>query len=244
MSDADPPIDPISPGSPPQQERFPRPSLKDPCYVNAMIHFYRGELGRSMVWRQRLDQTTQWAIASTTTIITVAFSFRDIPHIIFFFNIAIVAMMLWIEARRYRFYDAFRGRVRMLESHFLVPMVSQSDRLLDGEWRRLVCQDLVLPSFKISALESVARRLRRNYIFVFAIILVAWKLKVVMHASPAIDSFQTFYEAFAVAGLPAWLNLGIFLGTLILSIWMSVFIAGRTSGEISEFTSNRSLWRS
>ena len=59
--------------------------LHDPCYVNAMSHFYRGELGRIMVWRQRLDITTTWAITSTTTIITVAFSFRDIPHIIFFF---------------------------------------------------------------------------------------------------------------------------------------------------------------
>ena len=32
--------------------------LHDPCYVNAMSHFYRGELGRIMVWRQRLDITT------------------------------------------------------------------------------------------------------------------------------------------------------------------------------------------
>ena len=131
---------------------MPIPSLKDSCYVTAMIHFYRGELGRIMVWRQRLDVTTTWAITSTTSIITVAFSFQNIPHIVFFFNLAFVWMLLWIEARRYRFYDAFRGRVRMLESHFLVPMISQSQNLLDGEWRRLVCEDLILPSFKISAL--------------------------------------------------------------------------------------------
>ncbi len=222
---------------------LPLPSLKDPSYVNAMIHFYRGELGRIMVWRQRLDQTTQWAIASTTTIVTVAFSFRDLPHIIFFFNLAIVAMMLWIEARRYRFYDAFRGRVRMLESHFLVPMISQSDKLLDGEWRRLVCEDLIMPTFKISALESVARRLRRNYVFIFAIIMLAWSLKIVMHADPVIDSASTLYSAFAVAALPAWLNIFIFIGTILFVGWMIVFISSRSSGEISEFGGNGSLWR-
>ena len=91
----------------------------DQGYVTAMSHFYRGEIGRMMVWRQRLDTTTTWAITSTGTIFTVAFSFETVPHLIFFFNLAIVAIMLWIEARRYRFYDAFRARVRMLEAHFL-----------------------------------------------------------------------------------------------------------------------------
>ena len=39
-------------------------SIYDPGYVNAMSHFYRGEMGRIMVWRQRLDVTTNWAITS------------------------------------------------------------------------------------------------------------------------------------------------------------------------------------
>ena len=47
-------------------------SIYDPGYVNAMSHFYRGELGRIMVWRQRLDITTNWAITSSTAIITIA----------------------------------------------------------------------------------------------------------------------------------------------------------------------------
>lgn len=96
--------------------------MRDQNYVTAMSHFYRGELGRIMIWGQRLDATTTWAI-TTSTIFTVAFTLREVPHLIFFFNLAIVAVMLWIEARRYRFYDAFRARVRMLEAHFLVPIL-------------------------------------------------------------------------------------------------------------------------
>jgi uncharacterized membrane protein len=221
---------------------MPAPSLKDACYVNAMIHFYRGELARIMVWRQRLDVTTTWAITSTTTIITVAFTFKDLPHIIFFFNLAIVWIMLWIEARRYRFYDAFRGRVRMLESHFLVPMVSQSDRLLDGEWRRLVCEDLVLPSFKISRLEAVGQRLKRNYVFIFAVIMVAWTLKIFMHADPAVTSPASFYHAFAVQQLPAWFNAAVYVGTILIVCGIIAYVAPRTSEEVSEFGSNSSLW--
>ncbi len=162
-----------------------------------MSHFYRGELGRSMVWRQRLDVTTNWAITSSTAIITIAFSTRDVPHIIFFFNLAIVAVLLWIESRRYRFYDAFRARVRMLEAHFLVPMVMENRELLQGEWKKLVCEDLILPSFKITKLEAIGRRMKRNYIFIFILILVAWFTKIFLHASAPITDVVSFYHALA-----------------------------------------------
>lgn len=222
---------------------MPSPSLKDPCYVNAMVHFYRGELGRIMIWRQRLDQTTTWAITSSTTIITAALSFPEIPHIVFFFNLALVWMMLWIEARRYRFYDAFRGRVRMLESHFLVPMVSQSPRLLDGEWRRLVCEDLVLPSFKITVLEALGRRLKRNYMFIFAIILLAWTTKVFIHVKTPIRTPVDFYHALAVYGLPSWLTCIVYLGTIVTVVGLVVWVSRKSSDEINEFGNNSSLWR-
>ena len=232
------------PENPIPAPEVPRASLKDPCYVNAMSHFYRGELARIMIWRQRLDVTTTWAITSTTTIIGVAFSFKDIPHIIFFFNLALVWIMLWIEARRYRFYDAFRGRVRMLESHFLVPMVSQNPRLLDGEWRRLVCEDLIMPSFKITRLEAIGRRMKRNYAFIFAIIMVAWTMKIFIHTQDPIHSFGDFYHALAVRELPAWLASIVFFGTIVAITGLTVFVARTTSEEVSEFGSgNSSLWR-
>src|SRR5688500_16629453 len=105
--------EPTSAPANPEPQKTPQRFEK--AYVTAMSHFYRGEMGRIMAWRARLDPTTNWAITATSTIFTVAFSIEKVPHIIFFFNIAIVWIMLWIEARRYRFYDAFRARVRMLE---------------------------------------------------------------------------------------------------------------------------------
>lgn len=224
--------------------RTSREELSDPCYVNAMSHFYRGELGRIMVWRQRLDITTTWAITSTTTIITVAFSFRDIPHIIFFFNLAIVWMMLWIEARRYRFYDAFRGRVRMIEAHFLVAMVSQNPIPLEGEWKRLVCEDLVLPSFKISRLEALGRRMKRNYVFIIAFILVAWMTKLFMHATPPVESWSSFYAALGVGGLPGWLVGAVLALTIVSSVGLTWYVSVNSEGEVTDLRgSHREQWR-
>jgi uncharacterized membrane protein len=153
-------------------------------------------------------------------------------------------MLLWIEARRYRFYDAFRGRVRMVESHFLVPMISQSSNLLVGEWRRLVCEDLILPSFKISKLEAVGRRLKRNYAFIFAIIIVAWILKIFVHAQEPIDSIGAFYRALAVQSLPSWIACVIFFGTILTVIVLVIYVSRISSEEVGEFSGTRStLWR-
>jgi len=218
-------------------------SIYDPGYVNAMSHFYRGEMGRIMVWRQRLDVTTNWAITSTTAIITIAFSTREVPHIIFFFNLAIVWVLLWIEARRYRFYDAFRARVRMLEAHFLVPMVMENREMLHGEWKKLVCEDLILPCFKISKLEAIGRRLKRNYVFIFILILMAWIIKIFLHASEPINDLVSFYQALRIGHVPSWFVALIVASTFVSVISITIYVSKKSSGEISEFGTHRSLWR-
>jgi uncharacterized membrane protein len=229
----------------PKEERtvsFQR-SIYDPGYVNAMSHFYRGELGRIMVWRQRLDMTTNWAITSSTAIITIAFSTRGVPHIIFFFNLAIVAVLLWIESRRYRFYDAFRARVRMLEAHFLVPMVMENRELLQGEWKKLVSEDLILPCFKITKLEAIGRRMKRNYMFIFILILIAWLTKIFLHATEPITDVVSFYHALRIGHIPSWFVALIFVSTFVSVISITIYVSKRSSGEISEFGTHRSLWR-
>ncbi len=230
---------------PSEESNEPKGPLFDSGYVTTMSHFYRGELGRIMAWRSRLDVTTTWAVTTTSSIVTVAFTFPQLPHVIFFFNLGIVWMMLWIEARRYRFYDAFRARVRMLEAHFLVPSVMQSGSLLQGDWRKLVCEDLLLPSFKISTLEAVGRRLKRNYMFIFVIILLAWIIKVILHAPAAhpVTGIPSFFQAMAIQHVPAWFIAIVFVSTYVIVIGLTIFVSRKTTGEISEFGAHRSMWR-
>jgi uncharacterized membrane protein len=219
------------------------PDKMDPSYVTAMSHFYRGEIGRIMQWRARLDNTTNWAITSTSTIFTVAFSVRDVPHIIFLFNLAIVTIMLWIEARRYRFYDAFRARVRMLEAHFLVPIVMHDAKILQGDWRRLLSEDLLIPSFKISAFEAVGRRLKRNYVFIFVVILSAWVTKVFLHSGQPIEGWKSFYAALAVGdSIPAWIVAFVFFATFAAVISITIFISLRSSSEFADM-GPRNRWK-
>ena len=221
----------------------PQPAA-DGHYVTAMSHFYRGEVGRIMAWRARLDNTTNWAITTTSTIFTVAFSIERVPHIIFLFNIAVVAIMLWIEARRYRFYDVFRARVRMLEAHFLVPVVMQKAPALEGDWRKLISEDLLMPSFKISKFEALGRRLKRNYVFIFIIILVAWITKIFLHAEPRITDWPSFYRALSVGtSIPSLLVAVFLFSTLAAVLGISYYAAVRLPSEFTDFGPRQRNWK-
>ena len=177
---------------------------KDYCTV--MCHFYRGEIGRIMLWRQRLDVTTNWAIAATTAVLTYALSHTETTHLIFAFANIIVLFLLMVESRRYRYYDAFRARVRMLEAHFLMPVVHLQPPQEDTNWRMQLAEDLALPSFKISRMDAVYRRFGRNYVWLFLIVGAAWGVKVWAHCPGSQASLGGFLQA-AQAGqpLPAWL---------------------------------------
>jgi uncharacterized membrane protein len=133
--------------------------------------------------------------------------------------------------------------VRMLEAHFLVPMVMENRQMLQGEWKKLVCEDLILPSFKISKLEAIGRRLKRNYVFIFILIMVAWVTKIFLHASEPITGGRAFYHALRVGHVPSWLVAGTFIGTFAFVIGITIYVGKKSSGEITEFGAHRSLWR-
>jgi uncharacterized membrane protein len=132
----------------------------------------------------------------------------------------------------------------MLEAHFLVPIVMQNTAMLQGQWQKLVCEDLLLPSFKISRFEAIGRRLKRNYAFIFIIILVAWLTKIFLHADPAITSLHSFYVAMHIGtSIPSWFVASLFVVTVLLVAGIVVYISKHSSGEIGEFGAHRSLWR-
>lgn len=101
-----------------------------------------------------------------------------------------------------------------------------------------------MPSFKIGKLEAVGRRLKRNYVFIFAIIMVAWTMKVLIHAQEPIHSIGQFYRALAVQEMPAWMAAIIYFGTIIAITGLTFFVARTSSEEVGEFgVGQGSLWR-
>ncbi len=234
--------------APDSSQPTPHP-INEQHYYSTMVHFYRGEIGRIMVWRQRLDATTNWAIISASAILTFALSHPEITHVVFMIANAMVFLLLIIEGRRYRYYDAFRARVRMLEAHFLVPVVMRRQETSTIDWRELLAEDLLLPSFKIGFRESISRRLRRNYVWIFSILLGAWVLKVYLHGGPAhgpLASWKDFWpcveETQPFHPILFWLSLIGFYGLLIFLIFYSQKERYAT-GELTPPPPSRPQWR-
>lgn len=174
-------------------------------YFTVLSHFYRGELGRIMEWRRRLDITTNWAIMAATAMITFGFGAAENFSLPFLFADYLVLLLLVIEARRYRIYDAFRSRVRALEVNFILPVMRREAAVPGGGWEEKLERDLLSPGAELGAATAVLRRFRRNYVWIFLLIAAAWIAKIWIH------SRRTGGAGFSAAlGVPGDLPEGLF----------------------------------
>lgn len=146
-------------------------------YISAMVHFYRGELGRADNWRLRLDTTTNWAVISTMGLLSFAFSRPQNSHASIVIGMFLLLHFLLLESRRYRFFDVWRNRVRMIEENFYAPILARYLYSPDHSWGELVADDLMRPRFKITYLQAVRARLRANYGFLFFVLALSWLAK-------------------------------------------------------------------
>ena len=91
--------------------------------IGAIAHLYRGEIYRSTVWRTRLDSTTNWAVVTTGIALSATFSNAEASPLPMALVGLIVAIFLLLEARRYRYFNIWRARARLLETDFFTPML-------------------------------------------------------------------------------------------------------------------------
>jgi uncharacterized membrane protein len=201
-------------------------------FTTAMVHLFRAEVTRANVWRQRLDATTNWAVVTTGASISLTFTESGISHIVMILNLLLVTLFLLIEARRYRYYELWSSRVRMMETDFfaamLVPPFHPSP-----DWAETLAENLLLPHFPVSNLEALGRRLRRNYLWIYVVVGFAWLAKLWLFPEMAAS----------VAEMIARARVGPFSGELVLSgslvLYALVFILAlgtvglqHSSGEV------------
>lgn len=193
-------------------------------FNTAMVHFYRGEIQRSNIWRNRLDATTNWAVITTGATLSFVFSSPDNPHFAIPINTVLVAIFLFMEARRYRYYEVWANRVRVLETGYFAPMLSHQTIPPDKEWAEHLSTDLLTPHFNISDLEALGKRLRANYFWIFLLLALSWMLKVYLHPfpiplnDPKVDIWQVIMTRTAIGLAPGWLVIAvgfIFNGVII-----------------------------
>ena len=165
--------------------------------LGMLAHLYRGEMYRSKIWRTRLDATTNWAVATTGIALSVAFSSpgnSPLPLVL----VALMSLVfLSIEARRYRYFDIWRTRVRILETGLYGPILRGEGVRVDNGWNLQLASDYKDLRFHIGFLEALGRRLRRNYSFMFGVQAVSYFTKICVHPVP-ITSLQDLWQHAAI----------------------------------------------
>ena len=215
-------------------------------YMNVMVHFYRGEVHRSTSWRQRLDTTTNWAVVTMAGMLSFTFASPDNPHIIVLLSNLVILAYLIIEGRRYRYFEVYRARVRMLEENFLIPVITRQLESPMGTWREMVAMDLDLPKYKTAMLEAAGFRLRRNYASVFLILLGAWIVKLMIHPT-IVESWPEMWVRVSVGPIHAWVVAAggfMFYGGLLVLAYLARHIhGGEPEDEIAGLERNLEHWK-
>jgi len=228
------------------QSRFEDYPLTRQEYISAMVHFYRGEIGRSIAWRQRLDATTNWAVLTAAGMLSFSFSSTENPHIVLLLSNFILLAYVFIEARRYRYFEVYRARVRMLEENFLIPIVTRQLESPMLSWREMVAMDLDVPKYKTTLVEAMGFRLRRNYIWIMLIILGGWAVKVYIHPTICQDLGE-FWSHMEIGSIPAAVVLvgGLgFYGCMVGLIWWGRHLhGGEPDDEIAGLERNLEHWK-
>jgi uncharacterized membrane protein len=206
--------------------------------ITALAHFHRAEIARMISWRDRIDLTTNWAITVVAGMLSVSLSTPTAHHGVLLFAMVLVLLLLSIEARRYRFFDVYRTRVRQLERNYYAEIFAPGPES-ELDWARALGGSLRKPQFLIPLRTAIARRLRRNYFWMFLVLLAAWLIKIsssrLQQDEVAVDpakSMPGVIQNLALGPMPGWVVL---IAVLAFYGWLTHMTIGArdVSGEMA-----------
>lgn len=196
---------------------------------------YRGEVYRSTIWRTRLDTTTNWAVVTLGVALSISFASPDASALPLILVGVLMLLFLALEARRYRYFNVWRGRSRWLETHFYAPMLKDGDLHTEENWQNQLAQDYLKPEFHISFWTALARRVRRNYLWILLIQTMAYVGKLIIHPTPAQD-FATFLQRADIGPIPGEVVLSIGAVYCVAGCFLAVWVRQSDSKNASKRT--------
>jgi hypothetical protein len=144
----------------------------------------------------------------------------------------LVTLFLFIEARRYRYYELWSYRVRLMETDFFAAMLVPPFHPAP-DWADALAETLLHPDFPISTLEALGRRLRRNYLWIYAIIGAAWLAKLYLLPTPSNSWADMLNRAAAGSFQGKWvLLIGLIFYLIIVAVSLFTIGLQQSAGEV------------
>lgn len=215
-----------------------------PSRDQVFVHFYRAVVSHADVWRQRMDATTNWAVATTAVMMTFTFSNPASPHFVLLIALAFDSMFLVMESRRYQTYDLWRRRFRTLNRYLIVPTLLGGEEppaeVIREQYAR-IASDLGRTVPHLSTAGAVGYRIRRNYGFLYSIALFAWGLKLEIHPHPAVHVAELVQRA-AVGSVPGSVVMAVVGAFVAVATFLAVRAPSERMMNWSEIPSPLGRW--
>lgn len=191
-------------------------------------HLYRGEMERTVEWRSRLDTTTNWAVTVMSAIVAYAFS-GEVSHAVILAGIMMGTVFLFIEARRFRDYDVWRSRVRVLQENLFANALDPSQGIEHDAWRETLSRDYREPSRNISYRGAYSHRLRRVYLPLLGAMGLAW----LFHLW-AFNPDEPFPASAALPGIDGTFVAAVVAGYYLVLLVLAIPLSSKERGESGE----------
>jgi uncharacterized membrane protein len=218
------------------------PTSPTPPPVGTTVHIYRGIMDRATTWRNRIDAPTNWAIISAGTAASFVLNDPVHSHAVLLLMMSMVFAFLTIEARRMRYYDLWSSWVRLLETEYFAPIISNNQVMIDALWEQMIVRDMDFPHFKSGLRHMLIRRLQDNYMAILLFLLMSWLLKLLLHERSDLPPrlADNFVNRATIGPIPGWLVLAIVLsGYAVLLV--IVLVVNRQPGQSSEVLSSERI---
>jgi uncharacterized membrane protein len=213
----------------------------DNAQIGALAHMFRAEVYRSTVWRMRFDNTTNWAVVTTGIAMSASFSSAQASPLPLVLVGLLVSFFLLIEARRYRYFDIWRLRARVLEAEFCAPMLTGEMGQPNSAWAQSLARDYCEPRHRLGYACAIGRRLRSNYAWIFAIQMLAYYGKIAIHPTPLAD-LADLWERAAVGPIPG--QLMVLAGAIFFGGWFCLGFVTLYKDRQQQVRDWRRLWSS
>lgn len=192
--------------------------------IGALAHLYRAEVYRSTIWRTRLDTTTNWAVVTLGVALSITFASPEASPLPLLLVGILIFVFLTLEARRYRYFNVWRARSRWIEKNFYAPLLKTGDLKTESGWHGVLAEDYLHPTYHISFVTALGRRIRRNYLSILVIQGIAYVGKLMIHPLP-VKSWDAFVTRADVGPIPgeAVLGFGVLyiLSGVVLANWVA-----------------------
>ncbi|GGM12238.1 DUF2270 domain-containing protein [Deinococcus aerophilus] len=188
--------------------------------ANALIHLYRAEVGKMTAYRQRLDMTTNWSVVTSAGLASFALGDPGNSHATFLFAMFMNYFFLRLEARRFRTYEIAHHRVRIMERFFYPAMLGDH---VDPGWHQLLLAELGKPRSPMTRNDALGWRLGRNYLWIYAAVLLAWLAKLDLGQPKGyVLSFPDALSLADIGNFPGWLVFLFVFSFYLYLIWLAL----------------------